>query len=628
MKMQKTRLLTLITMMTQLAISSASSDKQVHWVVWERPPWVNIVELQEVIPEVTLHIQQQGVDNGHGWNLTVVSGELKYPPLLNVHPEVLNYKSVSFNWTGLTFNPPLCYNHNSCLPLTNLTDHFYGALQIGEQKGQSRLQGNFTAWAKISYQGWKGTITNQTNTTIQSDHCPYQTQWQMPFTSVQGVFPPLLKCDRTEVEIVQYYNLTFFSQHNDTLCHNNSFPHAPSKRNAACFIGGFALPCWRSFDQIPDRARGYSYSKIPLAMFGIQVHNYRVLVLNNTGNPIPHYMSGRYNLTACMSGDYAFLSGPKDSIIINHTSTHWNISCNNCNVSECVDQSHHDKTVLVVKRPSMALMTAKHEGAWYGTPADKTIDKLNQLIIHRQKRCISCIILGIVALLSAITAATTGGIALSQSVANVRTLQHDASYLHSLAANVTDALKIQNEVNQQFFNAINQVAKNVLLLNEEVKHLAIKAKLRCDYRYTAFCLLPVKVNNTLDPFEKISKDLQGLWMKGNVTEDMQKLEQIIKDMDEALKEDLSPEHIAEKWYEWLQSGRALWSPLGHLVVTMISFVIILIVVVLILPCILRFVVSNLLTLGRVILQQKALLTKRGNCSDGSASSSPSLHARS
>uniref|UniRef100_K7E1I1 Endogenous retrovirus group K member 7 Env polyprotein-like n=1 Tax=Monodelphis domestica TaxID=13616 RepID=K7E1I1_MONDO len=392
---------------------------------------------------------------------------------------------------------------------------------------------------------------------------------------------------------------------------------APDKRNHGCFIGGFATPGWRIPKKYNNHRLGYNYAKIPIAMKGVVVMAYRVLEIplnifstskysTSIGH---HYMTGFYNIIACLSEDFAFMIGPQNSISIKQIGQAWNITCLHCNITECITQTPEGYTVLVVRRPPLALLRAKHSGGWYHSPADRAMEKLSQLIRPRKRRCISCLVLGIVALIAAITATTVSSVSLAQSVANVRTLEHDAEYLHGLAQNVTQVLHLQQDINTRVFYALQQISKDVLLLTNQLEILAIKGKLRCDYRYSAFCLLPVKAN-TSDAFEEIRNDLQGLWLKSNISEDIQQLNHIFDEMDSSLAEDFRPEHIADSLYNWIKSGQSWVSPLAQMSITILTFILFIVILVILLPCLFQLLLSSLgkidwtLALHRVLLQNK------------------------
>ena len=101
----------------QIAQAAPKNDGPTHWVVWEQPPWVNFVEYEEEMPKVSLHVKQLGPR----WSKSLPSGAGTshtpnglHPPF-EAEPEREQYLSVPFNWTGLTKNPPVCFNHPLCI---------------------------------------------------------------------------------------------------------------------------------------------------------------------------------------------------------------------------------------------------------------------------------------------------------------------------------------------------------------------------------------------------------------------------------------------------------------------------------------------------------------------------------
>ena len=91
---------------------------------------------------------------------------------------------------------------------------------------------------------------------------------------------------------------------------------------------------------------------------------------------------------------------------------------------------------------------------------------------------------------------------------------------------------------------------------------------------------------------------------------MHLLDHIISDMDKALNEDLRPQHIAEDLYEWFKSGISVINPFSHLLLTVFTIVLVIIIACVVLPCLMRVVVTNLTSAGKVIAQQRSWMQNK------------------
>ena len=172
-------------------------------------------------------------------------------------------------------------------------------------------------------------------------------------------------------------------------------------------------------------------------------------------------------------GSGLFLNGslPKRNVTIcmSEQGT-WNITCFNYTITKYI-HSHIANTsiIFVIMHPRFALMPIKSKG-WYMSVSDQTF---NQLMLKvRQKRCASCISLGIVRFVAALFLCINWFI---------------CTY--------------------HLMNALRET----IVVGNEVDVLETRLSMRCDYRFISISITPFYYNSSLHNWTKIRNHLNGIW---------------------------------------------------------------------------------------------------------------------
>ena len=134
------------------------------------------------------------------------------------------------------------------------------------------------------------------------------------------------------------------------------------------------------------------------------------------------------NVTACVININITLRGK-----------HFNVSCINCNLSNCMSNVPDHTIVMILHQPAFVMLPVNVTGPWYAERGLQVIEELKNALC-RQKRVVGLIIAGITAVVSLIAAtAATAAVALSHTV-------QTAHYVNQLSRNVTMALGTQEDI--------------------------------------------------------------------------------------------------------------------------------------------------------------------------------------
>ena len=174
------------------------------------------------------------------------------------------------------------------------------------------------------------------------------------------------------------------------------------------------------------------------------------------------------DVMTCVAPPYALLVG---NINITLNGNHFNVSCINCNLSNCMSNVPDRTIVMILHQPAFVMLSVNVTGPWY---ADKCLRVLEELknALSRQKRVVGFIIAGIIAIVSLIATAATAAIALSHSV-------QTAHYGNQLSKNVTMALRTQEDIDAKVEQKLYVLYALVRYLGEEIHGFKIRSHLEC-----------------------------------------------------------------------------------------------------------------------------------------------------
>ena len=99
------------------------------------------------------------------------------------------------------------------------------------------------------------------------------------------------------------------------------------------------------------------------------------------------------------------------------------------------------------------------------------------------------LILGIAALISAITSVTVAAISLTQQV-------HTAQYVDTMSKNVFLTLATQEAIDRKLEMRIDALEKAIIHIGTELQTLKVELALSCHADYQWICVTPLKVNET------------------------------------------------------------------------------------------------------------------------------------
>nr|XP_020851547.1 uncharacterized protein LOC110214804 [Phascolarctos cinereus]XP_020851548.1 uncharacterized protein LOC110214804 [Phascolarctos cinereus] len=326
------------------------------------------------------------------------------------------------NFTGVPLVPPICVTkgndtkNSTCLQLFNVTTRFDG--NVFNNMAPPPYTVVFFQFYKVTYMGVLGSqcvndmpIRRPNN----SKPCYHVTP-----ISKSLRYPPWLSYHTSERHcVVLQKNFTLQSWNNYTR----------EKNNHTWAFGGFPFPQWVS---LHDRGVENQLWKVWAALGPINITNFQGTV--------------HYNMTmrTCLTGNHAFMWGRAQNVnIMSMHSGEYNVTCINCRVSECIGTKIRDQIIFVITQQKFALVPVKSKDC-YESHSDRIfgiIDQSNQLAVARKKRCISCVVLGIVSLIAIITAS----VSLSQSVSIARNEIVQADFMSQLARNVSKGFQTQED---------------------------------------------------------------------------------------------------------------------------------------------------------------------------------------
>ena len=107
----------------------------------------------------------------------------------------------------------------------------------------------------------------------------------------------------------------------------------------------------------------------------------------------------------------------------------------------------------------------------------------------RSRQIVGLLILGITALITAITSVTVAAISLTQQV-------HTAQYVDSMSKNVSLALATEEAIFRKLEMRIDALEEAIMHIRTELQALKVRLALSCHADYLWICVTPLKVNET------------------------------------------------------------------------------------------------------------------------------------
>ena len=133
------------------------------------------------------------------------------------------------------------------------------------------------------------------------------------------------------------------------------------------------------------------------------------------------------------------------------------------------------------------------------------------------------LILGIAALITAITSVTMAAISLTQQV-------HTAQYVDTMSKNVSLTLATQEAIDRKLEMKIDALEEAIIHIGTELQALKVRLALSCHADYRWICVTPLKVNETDYNWEKIKNHISGVWNSSDIGLDLGKLHNLLLSM--------------------------------------------------------------------------------------------------
>ena len=140
----------------------------------------------------------------------------------------------------------------------------------------------------------------------------------------------------------------------------------------------------------------------------------------------------------CVPHPYALLIR---SVKIQPGLQNYNVTCNNCTLTNCVREITNQTRVLVLRQPAFVMVPVKINGSWYDKRRLELYRKVEGALTH-YRREIGLIIPRFVALVTLIASSITAALSLTQSVPT-------ATFVNNLAQNVSVALGTQKDIDKK-----------------------------------------------------------------------------------------------------------------------------------------------------------------------------------
>ncbi|XP_078001881.1 endogenous retrovirus group K member 7 Env polyprotein-like [Phascolarctos cinereus] len=389
-------------------------------------------------------------------------------------------------------------------------------------------------------------------------------------------YPPWLSYHTSERHcVVLQKNFMLQSWHNYTR----------EKNNHTWAFGGFPFPHWVSFH---DGGVENQLWKAWAALGPINIMNLQGTFHDNM------------TMRACLTGNHAFMWGRAQNVNVTAVdSGEYNVTCINCRVFECIGTKIRDQIIFVITQQKFALVPVKSKD-WYESRSDHIfgiIDQSNQLAVARKKRCISCVVLGIVSLIAIITAS----VSLSQSISITRNEMVQADFMNQLAHNVSKGFQTQKRIDDEFYHILEGMKETIIEIGDELDILEYRTHLKCDYRYEFICLTNVKYNKSQWDWQRIRRHLNGLFGNSAIAVDIDDLYEIAKDIARAADKDLMPDKTAQRILDWIDKLRNPFDDLGHWFMSLLSSLLPLCLILLAMlcfgPCLLRCIADQIKDFG-------------------------------
>ena len=194
------------------------------------------------------------------------------------------------------------------------------------------------------------------------------------------------------------------------------------------------------------------------------------------------------------------------------------------------------------------------------------------------------LILGLAALITAITSVTVAAKSLTQQV-------HIVQYVDTMSKNISLILATQEAIDRKLDMRVDALEEAIMHIGTELQALKVKMALTCHTDYRWICVTSLKVNETDYEWEKIKNHISGVWNSSDIGLDLRKLHNQIQTLEHS-RLDFTTTGAANDFFHTFSnfiSGKNILSNIPTYAV--VGALILLLIIIL--PCIIRILRQNI-----------------------------------
>ena len=156
-------------------------------------------------------------------------------------------------------------------------------------------------------------------------------------------------------------------------------------------------------------------------------------------------------------------------------------------LSSCLTPQYNVCSFVVLQRPAYLMIPVTVTSHWYDNYGLAVLQQLQDLM--QQQQFVDLLILGISALIAAVTSVTEAAISLTQQV-------HTAQNVDTMSKNVSLTLATQEVIDRKLEMRVDALEEAIMHIGTELQALKVKMALSCHADYWWICVTSLKVNET------------------------------------------------------------------------------------------------------------------------------------
>ena len=163
------------------------------------------------------------------------------------------------------------------------------------------------------------------------------------------------------------------------------------------------------------------------------------------------------------------------------------VYCEPCMLSSCLTPQYNICSFVVLQCPPCLMVPVTVNAYWCDNYGLADLQQLQALM--RSQRFVGLLILGISALITAISSVAVAAISLAQQV-------HTAQYVSDMSENVSLVPATQEFIDRKLEVKIDAPEEAVMHIGTELQALKLKLALPCHADYRWICVTPLEINDT------------------------------------------------------------------------------------------------------------------------------------